>query len=191
MKAISRAVVFLFIFSSVSACSKALPMWGTVPDFSMTDQSARPFVKKELDGKIWVADFIYTGCGTACPMLTRRMAELQKRYADAPDVCFVSFSVDPEVDTPQRLDEYASRFGADPEQWKFLTGPAENVRRTVTEGFKLSMAPAENTPDIFHSEKFVLVDRMGRIRGYYDADPAGLKRLAKDIKGLLKEKGKS
>lgn len=180
--------IILLLLILLSGCSRALPVWGTVPDFSMTDQSSRPFAKKDLQGRVWIADFIYTGCGTACPMLTQKMSQLQKNLRGGEDVRFVSFTVDPERDTPERLAEYSSRFGADPDRWRFLSGPIAVVQKTVTDGFKLSMAPAEGSSDIFHSEKFVLVDRLGRIRGYYDADTEGLKRIAKDLEALRKEK---
>jgi protein SCO1/2 len=107
----------------------------------------------------------------------------------------VSFSVDPEKDTPQRLASYAKEYGVRPEHWSFLTGPMDQVSKTVVEGFKIAMgkvplqgSDGSNSPgaifDILHGEKFVLVDRQGRIRGYYDSDGEGMTRLIKDMKSL-------
>jgi protein SCO1/2 len=107
----------------------------------------------------------------------------------------VSFSVDPEKDTPQRLSEYAQQYGARPERWSFLTGPIEQVSQTVVQGFKIAMgkvsrqgdgapAAAGEIFDVLHGEKFVLVDRQGKIRGYYDSDGEGITNLIKDMKSL-------
>jgi protein SCO1/2 len=97
-----------------------------------------------------------------------------------PAARLVSFSVDPEVDTVERLRSYAERFGADPASWSFLTGPVEDVKKTVSEGFKLSAQKVD--ADVFHSEKLVLVDARGKIRGYFDADPLGLEALRRAIR---------
>jgi protein SCO1/2 len=174
-----RFLILILAFAALPACARPLPVFGDVPDFALTDQAGRTVAKKDLLGSAWVADFIYTGCATACPALTQRMAELKA------DARLVSFSVDPEVDTPGRLMVYAERFGADPSSWSFLTGPAEEVRRTVSEGFKLSAQKVD--ADVFHSEKLVLVDARGRIRGYYDADPRGLSSVRVALKKLARE----
>ncbi len=168
------AILLLAFATAFSACARPLPVFGDVPDFSLTDQEGRTVTKKDLAGSVWVADFIYTGCATACPALTQRMAELK------PVARLVSFSVDPEVDTVERLKTYSERFGADPASWSFLTGPVEDVRKTISEGFKLSAQKVD--ADVFHSEKFVLVDAQGRIRGYFDADPKGIEALRRAVK---------
>ena len=163
-------------------CAKPLPVLGEVPEFSLLDQSAATVTKKDLEGSVWVADFIYTGCGSACPLLTQRLSEFGKRVPrndSLRSVKLVSFTVDPETDTPERLKEYAERFGASRETWLFLTGPIDQIQKTATEGFKLAYQKTD--VDLFHSEKLVVIDAFGRIRGYFDADPNGLKGLQEAV----------
>ena len=93
----------------------------SVPDFSLTNQQGEPLGLSDMAGKIWVADFIFTNCPTICPAMTQEMARLQSEFVADP-VYFVSFSVDPERDTPRVLSRYASAYGADDRRWHFLTG---------------------------------------------------------------------
>ncbi|MCP4246526.1 MAG: SCO family protein [bacterium] len=161
-----------------------LPTLGQAPPFELTERDGEPFQAAELTGKVWVADFIFTYCAGPCPLMTSRMAELQKAVADLPDVRLVSFSVDPERDTPQVLRRYADRYGADPERWFFLTGDEALIRTVAVNGFKLGSMDDL----ILHSAKFALVDRSGAIRGYYDSSDADVvARLAADIRSLGKQ----
>src|SRR5262245_8161443 len=162
----------------------------TLPAFTLTDQASRAYGTRELEGKVWVADFIFTACQEACPLLSQRMQELARRTKHlGPDFHLVSISVDPERDTPARLAEYAARYGANPVRWSFLTGPAEAIEAAVTGGFKVGMGREAVTPDgggptffeIFHGENLVLVDRRLRIRGYFPATPEGLDHLVEAI----------
>ena len=163
---------------------------GTLPAFALTDQAGRPFGTRELEGKVWVADFIFTSCQEACPLLSERMKELARRTKQlGPDFHLVSISVDPERDTPERLAAYGARYGANPLAWSFLTGPAGAIQAAVTDGFKVGMGKQAVTPDgggptffeIFHGENLVLVDRRLRIRGYFPATPEGLDHLVEAI----------
>jgi protein SCO1/2 len=165
---------------------------GGLPAFTLTDQTGRPFGSRELTGKIWVADFIFTSCQAACPLLSERMADVGKRARNlGPDFHLVSISVDPERDTPERLAAYAARYGANPISWSFLTGPEQAIQATVVDGFKVGAgkerrgggadAGASGFWEIFHGEKLVLVDRQLRIRGYFDATPAGIDQLMEAV----------
>jgi protein SCO1/2 len=163
---------------------------GTLPRFALTDQTGRAFGTRELEGKVWVSDFIFTACQEACPLLSQRMQDVARRTKQlGPDFHLVSISVDPERDTPARLAEYAARYGASPVRWSFLTGPAAALEDAVTGGFKVGMGKEAVTPDaggetfwqIFHGENLVLVDRQLRIRGYFPATPEGLDRLLEAI----------
>lgn len=174
-----------------------LPVLGVLPPFSLTDQDGKSFSRKELEGKVWVADFVFIGCNAVCPLLTQRMKSLETRLSKdgrTAEVGFVSLSVDPEHDTPERLKEYAQRFGADSADWRFVTGPVEAVQKTIVDGFKIGMgrvplregAAEPSDFEIVHGQKFVLVDRKGQIRGYYDVDlPDGIERLAGDVALLV------
>lgn len=162
-----------------------LPVHQTVPDFQLIEQSGQPFARQDLSGTLWVANFVFTRCPGICPLLSARMSKLQTALQDAgrTEVRLVSFSVDPEWDTPERLSSYADKHGADSHRWFFLTGELQAVQQLVTQGFQLSMLNAQrNTPpegshtdheqhrppeQIVHSDRFVLVDPEFRIRAYY------------------------
>jgi protein SCO1/2 len=182
----------------------------TIEPFRLVDQRGRTFELAELRGKVWAADFIFTGCQSACPMLTSRMRVLQDDLArreralgrDLP-IRLVSFSVDPEVDTPDKLLDYAARFGADERRWSFLTGPLAEMNRAVTGSMKIPFEKGGadtgvgRTPfgarpsafDVMHGEHFVVVDGQGRIRGYFDPDPAGLSKIEAALETLALAEG--
>ena len=136
-----------------------------LPDFSLTERSGRTVTLADLKGKVWVADFIFTRCPNVCPDLTRRMLTIRKKLDDAgaSSVVSVSISVDPKYDTPKVLAEYATNFHATP-SWLFLTGEPRAIYGLVNSGFRLAMAdPDAGAPG--HSNRFVLVDAQGRMRG--------------------------
>jgi cytochrome oxidase Cu insertion factor (SCO1/SenC/PrrC family) len=133
------------LFPGVS--SARLPIYGSVPDFALTDQTGRPVRKADLEGKVWVASFIFTSCPDECPLMTAEMAQLQSDLAHLPDLRLVSISVDPERDIPAVLSQYADRFNADPERWLFLTGDKQAIYRLARDGFRLGIVdPAEPSP---------------------------------------------
>ena len=154
-----------------------------VPDFSLTNQQGEPLGASDMAGKIWVADFIFTNCPTICPAMTQEMARLQSEFVADP-VYFVSFSVDPERDTPKVLSRYASAYGADNRRWHFLTGDKTKIYQLAEQGF--SLAAGHNGTEILHSPRFVLIKPGGTIHDYYDSrsGPAML-RLRRDVKALL------
>jgi protein SCO1/2 len=167
------------------------PVLGPVPAFKMTDQLGQPFGSHELLGRVWVANFIFTSCQTMCPVLTAKMAEVGKRARHlGPTFHRVSFTVDPERDTPQRLKEYAAIHGADAHKWSFLTGSMAAVQSAVVDGFKIGIDRHKTTRDptaddstkddfweIVHGEHLVVVDRRLQIRGYFEASAEGMDRL--------------
>ena len=163
-----------------------LPNDGKVPAFQLTDQDGHSFGTRQLLGKIWIADFIYTTCPGPCPIISSRMAETQKPLRKT-DVKLVSFTVDPERDTPAVLHEYASKLVAEPGRWKFLTGDKDTIYRLIRDGFKLSTLEGGSSGPI-HSTRLALIDRAGVIRGYYDAtDADAITRLLADTHHLLQE----
>lgn len=170
-----------------------LPSYGDAPGFSFTNQRGEPFTGGDLAGKVWVADFIFTRCPSICPLVSARMAELQKRTNNLGDrFHMVSFSVDPEHDTPDVLAAYAREYHASATRWTFLTGPYLAVQHVTQEGFKQAMAklpPGDEIANLTHGTHFVLVDAVGRIRGFYDsADDARFSELVRDV-GLLVNRG--
>lgn len=167
------------------------PPIGDVPAFELVDQLGRSVNTQDLRGKVWVADFVFTRCAAVCPILSARMQSLQRKVGDQPGVHFVSFSVDPEHDTPEVLKAYAGRYEADPERWWFLTGPLDVLEQTVVKGFKIYIGetePSDSDPtlvEIAHGEHFVLVDQQARIRGYYRSDREGLAQMERHLRALL------
>ncbi len=177
----------LILLGGLAACSRPhpLPVYGQVPDFQLTAQTGQPFSRKALDGRIWVADFIYTTCPGPCPLMSSKMRRVQASVEGIPDLTLVSFSVDPKHDTPQVLAEYARRYHAEPGRWYFLTGARDTLQMLSRDAFKLSEVDASLT----HSTRFVLVDRQGRIWGYYGTmDDSAVSKLIADIRRLEKER---
>lgn len=161
----------------------ALPGLWKVPAFSYPDQDGRTVTERDLAGRAWISDFFFTSCTSICPTMTAAMAGLQKAIPDR-DVHFVSFSVDPEHDTPERLREYAGMWKADLSRWHFLSTEKEKLARTAA-GMKTAILPAAEGEQIQHSLLFSLVDREGMVRGVYDSsDPVALRRLTADARSL-------
>ncbi|WP_428261436.1 SCO family protein [Haliangium sp.] len=169
-----------------------LEVYGTMPSFRMTDQTGAEVTETALAGHVVIANFVFTRCPTVCPLLTMKMRRVQDRTSDVPDrIKLVSFSVDPEYDSPEVLAEYAAGHGADPKRWRFLTGDADDARRIATDGLMLALDVQgrlpNGAPDIVHAEHFVLFDQAMQIRGYYDAgDPKRIERMVQDAYRLLK-----
>ncbi len=170
---------------------RSISAYGTVPGFQLTNQNGQPFGSAQLSGKIWIADFIYTTCPGPCPMISSRMSELQKPLQKT-DVHLVSFSVDPDKDTPEVLRGYADKLQAEPGRWDFVTGAKSAIYKLSHDGFKLAVSDGRDAQGIpVHSTRMVLVDRHGQIRGYYDAtEPEAITKLLADTNHLLREQPK-
>ena len=167
-----------------------LPRLGRVPDFTFLSERGREVAARDLEGKAWVADFVFTRCGGSCPLMSERMAALAAELHDVPGLRFVSFDVDPERDSLADLAAYSRQHRADPERWMFLRGERPEVRSLAGEGFKLAVEDGhEDDPEpILHSSRFVLVDGKREIRGYYDGlETASFDRLAADARRLARE----
>ena len=161
-----------------------LPEIGMVPEFEFVNSEQETITLNNLKGKVWGADFIFTTCTMACPMMTGNMNIIHKKYKKNDDVRLVSISVYPEYDTPEVLTKYASQYDANTSRWYFLTGEESTVKRVIKDGFKIG----DYEDIIFHSEKFALVDKKGMIRAYYNGmKTEDMKKLKKDINILLKQ----
>jgi protein SCO1/2 len=166
------------------------------PAWSLTNHDGETFGSAQLAKTVWVADFMFTRCPSICPELTRKMNELRKRNMQD-DVRFVSFSVDPENDTPEVLREYRKKLGIDDDRWIFLTGTKDEVHQVLTGYFKLHVGERkpltgegqqEELYDVAHTQQFVLFDQLGRMRALAHPDSHGLARLTDAVK-LLVERG--
>jgi protein SCO1/2 len=184
------ATVFFFVWRGQvnQLANRPIRSYGMVPNFQLTNQNNQPFGSTQLAGKIWIADFIFTSCPGPCPMVSSRMGELQ-RPLQKTDVHLVSFSVDPEKDTPDVLRGYAEKLKAQPARWDFLTGSKSTIYDLSKNGFKLAVSDGSEEAGVpVHSTRIVLVDRYGEIRGYYEATaPDAVTKLLADTSHLLRE----
>lgn len=165
----------------------------TIPSFSLTDETGKTFDSNSLKGKIYVASFFFTRCTTICPKITTQLSRVQDTFHQDPEVQLLSISVDPKFDEPEKLAAYAKRFDANKGQWYFLTGEKKVIYPLVLKGFHVPLADASEydvaikNPDetFIHSERLVLVDKKGIIRGFYDGtDKKEVDRLLVEIKVL-------
>jgi protein SCO1/2 len=188
-------VVACWAWARIWRPAPVLPEYGEVADFTLTNQDGQGVSRADLAGKVWVAGFAFTRCTGPCPQVTATMARLQAELANQPDFRLVSFSVDPDHDTPEVLQKYAHGFRADPQRWSFLTGPRDDVYSLVEKSFKLGVQQAPGR-EVTHSTRLALVDRKGRIRGYFEGrqlDDEGqptqsLPELKQAIAALLQER---
>ena len=161
-----------------------LPTYGSVPVFRLTSDEGVPVARNVFLGKVTIADFIFTQCAGACPLMSSKMSELQQAFLGDPRIRFVSFSVDPENDTPEVLRQYAKQYRAVRGKWLFLTGDHAVIYGLTREGFHLGL-DVEGDSAIIHSQKFVLIDHEAAIRGYYDMDDSdAVKTLVHDARIL-------
>jgi protein SCO1/2 len=179
------ALVAVFVYAGLKprgAAEKPLPVYGQIADFTLTNQDGRAVSLAELRGKVWVADIIFTRCAGPCPMMTRRMKELQDALPATSQAKLVTLTTDPEFDTPPVLKTYTERFGADTNRWMFLTGTKPQIGKLAVDSLKLSAVEKkpderESPEDLFvHSTIFVVVDSQARLRGIFqsvgpDIDP--------------------
>jgi protein SCO1/2 len=158
--------------------SRPLPVLGQMPDFALTGQDDHNVTLASLRGEVWIADVIFTRCAGQCPVMSAHMQAIQDALPAGLPIKLVSFTTDPAFDTPTVLKQYGAHFGARDGQWIFLTGSKTALRRATVDGLKLSVVDnpsgqPDNAGDLFiHSQKLVLLDQDGRIRGYFDGESA-------------------
>jgi protein SCO1/2 len=177
-------ILVAFVVSETS--TKPLPIYSDVPEFALTNQNGMAVSLESLRGKIWIADVIFTRCPSQCLRMSSHMKEVQATMPK--DILLVSMTTDPSYDTPEKLKKYSGSFSKG-DNWLFLTGDKRVINKVAVDGLKLAV---EETPenertnpnDLFiHSTKFVLVDRAGRVRGYFDGDDA---KCASEILSAVK-----
>ncbi|MDZ7292093.1 MAG: SCO family protein [candidate division KSB1 bacterium] len=188
---ISTAAALISTWNCTSGKQDPLPVLGSVPEFTLIERSGQPFGLNNLQDQIWIADFIFTNCGSICPIMTTAMTRVQQTLVreKLEQVKIVSITVDPERDTPEILSRYANNYGAEVGRWYFLTGARTAIEELATKGFMLGTETGGGPQDlIVHSDRFVLVDRQGRIRGYYHGtEKDEVAQLLKDLKKLYRE----
>jgi protein SCO1/2 len=176
-------------FELVDSTLQHVKKFHKIADFSLTNQNGETVTHQQLDGKIYIADFIFTTCPTICPVMTENMLTVQKTLKDNPRIHLISFSVTPEIDSVPRLKAYALEKGIDDEKWDLLTGDKKAIYRLARQSYLVAKEDGDGGPyDMIHTENFVLVDPQRRIRGYYDGtDLDAISSLLKDVVFLEKE----
>ncbi len=166
-----------------------LENYGQIPEFSMVDQEGRKHKNLDYVGQIVVLNFIFTRCKDVCPTLSAQMSRIQRdlqKSLQRDQLQLLSLTVDPYHDTPEVLKSYAEKFSTNAEYWHFLTGEKENLP-VIIRGFQQAYEvtnPTEEIPSILHSEKFILIDQEGSIRGFFSNTPQGRLELFDAIKVL-------
>jgi protein SCO1/2 len=179
------AVVSMIVITIVTPLTRRVPqpppVVSALPEFTLTGPDGKPFGSRELAGRTYIASFVFTRCKSVCPMIIQHLATLQTRILhDKIPLTLVSITVDPENDTPSVLKAFAEKSGASASVWTFLTGPRASITDVVEKGFTVGMGAPTVTNglmDVAHSQKLILVDSRGRIRGFYDASGEGVDEI--------------
>jgi protein SCO1/2 len=193
----ARALLVLaaLLVATGIACKPAstLPVLFLAPQFELVDQTGRPFSSTHLTGKVVVANFVFTTCTDICPLLTATMAQVRDQLRQAKllgdKAVIVSFSVDPENDTPDALATYGERFGAAPTEWRFLTGQRQAIDDLLIGGFKVGRPPPAartpgGAPEIIHTNRFALIDPKGQVRAMYSGDDLNVATVVEEVRRL-------
>lgn len=206
MNKITQTIFLLVGIALMTGCgspSKEFPVIGpeliseagdtlthTIGGFQFIDQNGAPFTHSAVGGKMYVADFFFTTCPDICPMMSKALLRVEKETAGMDEFLILSHTLDPDFDTPEELRKYIEDIGAEAKRWHFLTTEEEDyVYQVMMDRYLLSGSPTGAVNGgIFHTGKLVLVDQLGRIRGYYEGtDPVDVQRLIEDIPVLQEQ----
>ena len=170
----------------------------TIADFAFTNQNGKIITQKDYEGKIYVADFFFTTCGSICPKMTNNMVWLQNQIKNNPKVMLLSHSVTPDIDSVSVLKKYALEKGVIDSKWNLVTGNKKDIYYIARKSYlAVKTGKPSEMYDMVHTENFVLVDSKRRIRGFYDGtnldgptEPGikNVKQLLEDINFLCSEK---
>jgi len=161
----------------------------TIGNFSFTNQNGKTITQKDYEGKVYVADFFFTTCGSICPIMTTNMIDVQKAFANNPKVMILSHTVTPEIDSVPVLKKYAIEKGVIDSKWNLVTGDKKDIYSMARKSYlAVKLGKPEELYDMVHTENFVLVDAERRVRGFYDGTKKEeVKKLIEDIQWLLTE----
>ena len=161
----------------------------TIADFSFVNQNGKTITQKDYEGKIYVADFFFTTCGSICPKMTTNLAGVQKAIANNPKVMLLSHTVFPEVDSIPVLKEYAKKHGVIDSKWNLVTGDKKEIYTMARKSYlAVKLGRPDQLYDMVHTENFILVDQKRRVRGFYDGtNKDEMQRLLDDIEFLSKD----
>lgn len=176
------------VFASRPSNFFSKPLYAA-PSFSFQDRNGEMFSSSQLKGKVWAVDFIFAHCAGSCPMISSQMSRLQEEWRGNGDFKMVTFTVDPERDTPEALKNYAQGYHAEDDQWFFLTGKKADIYNVIGNGFHLTAYPnPDKIPgyEFIHTTRILLVDANNMVRGMYDGeDDENVKKLHQDVKYLM------
>jgi protein SCO1/2 len=203
------SAIILFLFYSALKPKKMLPIYNpsmvnpelvdstvqyiskyhTVGDFSFINQNGKKITQKEYEGKIYVADFFFTTCGSICPIMTTNLVLVQKAIVNNPKVMLLSHTVFPETDSVPVLKAYALRNGVIDSKWNLVTGDKKEIYSMARKSYlAVKLGKPNELYDMVHTENFVLVDSKRRVRGFYDGTKKeDIERLIEDINFLCSE----
>jgi protein SCO1 len=158
-----------------------------IADFLFTNQNGKKITQKDYEGKIYVADFFFTTCGSICPKMTTNLVDVQKEFINNPKVMLLSHSVLPDIDDVAKLKEYAIKNKVNDTKWNLVTGDKKDIYRMARLSY---LAVKQGKPnemyDMVHTENFVLVDEKRQVRGFYDGTKKEeIAKLIDDIHFLL------
>ena len=161
----------------------------TIADFSFINQNGKTITQKDYEGKIYVADFFFTTCGSICPKMTTNLSDIQKAFANNPKVKLLSHTVFPETDSVPVLKAYAKKHHVDDNKWNLVTGDKKEIYTMARKSYlAVKLGKPSELYDMVHTENFVLVDTKKRVRGFYDGtNKDDMKRLIEDITFLANE----
>ena len=200
------SVITLYLFYGALKPGKTLPIYNpsdvnpelvdstvqyiskyhTIADFSFVNQNGKTITQKDYEGKVYVADFFFTTCGSICPKMTTNLVDVQKAVKNNPKVKLLSLSVFPETDTVPALKAYAKKYGVIDAKWNLVTGDKKEIYTMARKSYlAVKMGKPEELYDMVHTENFVLVDQKKRVRGFYDGTKKEeIQRLIEDINWL-------
>nr|WP_315151656.1 SCO family protein [uncultured Flavobacterium sp.] len=200
------SIITLYLFYSALKPSKTLPIYNpadvnpelvdstvqyiskyhTIADFSFVNQNGKTVTQKDYEGKVYVADFFFTTCGSICPKMTTNLVDVQKAIKNNPKVKLLSLSVFPETDSVPALKAYAKKYGVIDAKWNLVTGDKKEIYTMARKSYlAVKMGKPEELYDMVHTENFVLVDKKRRVRGFYDGTKKEeIQRLIEDINWL-------
>jgi protein SCO1/2 len=186
----SKILSALFIaMLLLTACNEPNKTGRKVASFSFTDQNGDPFGTDQLSGKVWIADFIFTNCKSVCTPMTRKMAELQTSFKEENvEVEFVTFTVDPDTDTPQVLKEYFGQFSEDESNWHLLTGySSEAIEKIALNQFQTIVQKPNTSGQFIHGTNFYVIDQKGHIVNEYSYSEVSFEeQILAEVKRLIK-----
>jgi protein SCO1/2 len=167
----------------VDSTVQYISKYHTIADFSFTNQNGKTITQKEYEGKIYVADFFFTTCGSICPKMTTNLVAIQKAFVNNPKVMLLSHTVFPETDRVSVLKEYALKNGVIDSKWNLVTGDKKQIYTMARKSYlAVKLGKPEELYDMVHTENFVLVDSKRRVRGFYDGTKKEeIERLIDDI----------